>query len=144
MNPLFIATPAEASISTALRLWPELAGKRVRPLLVSAFGDIYVEANTGEVWVAQPIELACEQVANSAKELQGLFSNVKWARERLLTEVALLAHERGTSRPDHQVFSIAPHPLLGGQIRVENLVAMDLEIWHHLCSEIKAHAQGNP
>lgn len=33
MDPLFISTPSEGEIGEALRHWPELAGKRVRPLL---------------------------------------------------------------------------------------------------------------
>jgi hypothetical protein len=144
MDPLFVATPSEGSISAALQLWPELASKRTRPLLVSAFGDIYVESSTGEVWVAQPLELTCEQVASSVDALQKLFSSAKWAQERLLTEVVLLAKERGKVRPESQVFAVAPHPSLGGRIRVENLVAMELQVWHHICSQLRAHAQSTP
>jgi len=145
MNPLFIANPSEASIGNALRLWPELGGKRIRPLLVSAFGDVYVETSEGDVWVAQPLELTCEPVASSVDELQRLFSNADWAQERLLTEIALLAHERGKARPQAQVFSVAPHPSLGGLIGVENLMAMDLEVWHHICSQIRSQVQaGSP
>ena len=97
MNPLFVATRSEASIEAALRVWPELAGKRIRPLLVSAFGDIYVETDEGDVWVAQPLELTCEKIADSVDALQGKFSDSEWAQERLLTEVALLAQESSPS-----------------------------------------------
>ena len=76
MNPLFVATPSEESIAAALGLWPELAGMRIRPLLVSAFGDIYVESSAGDVWVAQPLELSCERVADSVDSLQKMFSEV--------------------------------------------------------------------
>lgn len=143
MNPLFVAAPSEASIGAALRLWPELGGQRIRPLLVSAFGDIYVETSAGDVWVAQPLELTCEPVAKSVDELQRLFSDAEWAQERLLTEVALLAQERGKGRSQAQVFAVAPHPSLGGRIGVENLMAMDLEVWHHICSEIRLQIQSN-
>ena len=141
MNPLFVAAPSEASIGAALRLWPELAGMRIRPLLVSAFGDIYVESSAGDVWVAQPLELSCEQVADSVDSLQKMFSEAARAQERLLTEVVLLAQEKGKSRAESQVFAVAPHPSLGGVIRVESLVAMDLEVWHHICSQLRAQPQ---
>jgi hypothetical protein len=144
MNPLFVATPSSNSISAALRLWPELDGMRIRPLLVSAFGDIFVEASTGEVWVTDPIELTCQKIASSTHELQQMFSNAKWAQERLLTEVVLLALEKGKVRPEAQVFAIAPHPHLGGKIRAENLVAMDLEVWHQICTQLKNGVQATP
>ena len=141
MNPLFVATRSEASIEAALRVWPELAGKRIRPLLVSAFGDIYVETDEGDVWVAQPLELTCEKIADSVDALQGKFSDSEWAQERLLTEVALLAQERGKTRPENQVFAVAPHPCLGGRIRVESLVVMDVQVWHHICAQLRSPAQ---
>jgi hypothetical protein len=144
VDPLFVAVPSEESISAALRLWPELGGKRIRPLLVTAFGDIYVETSTGEVWAAQPLELICEKVASSVDSLQAMFSDAEWARERLLTELALLAQEQGKTRLENQVFAVAPHPCLGGEIRAGNLMAMDLEVWHHICSEIRPQVQGRP
>ncbi len=144
MNPLFVAKPSASSIATALKLWPELSGKRIRPLLISAFGDIYVEASTGEVLVADPLELCCEQVASSVRELEALFADTEWAQEQLLTELVLLAQERGKFRPEAQVFAIAPHPIWSGTIRVESLVPMDLEVWHDICAQIRAQTRSSP
>jgi hypothetical protein len=137
VDPLFEAHPSEAEIATALRLWPELNGKKVRPLLVSAFGDIYVETNAGDVWVASPIELTCERVADSVEQLQRLFADPTWSELRLLTEVVLLARDQGVNRPEQQVFSIAPHPHFTGSIMAGMLVPMNLSIWHHLASQLR-------
>ena len=137
MNPLFVSNPSNQSIAAALQLWPELAGKRISPLLVTAFGDVFVQTAEGDVWVAQPLELTCERVAESVDALQKMFSDPDWARERLLTEVCLLADERGKTRAEHQVFAVAPHPCLGGKIRVELLMPMDLEIWHHVAVTLR-------
>ena len=35
-------------------MWPELAGRRVRPLLVTAFGDVFVETGPAEGVFADP------------------------------------------------------------------------------------------
>ena len=137
MNPLFIATVPAADVATALRLWPELAGRRIRPLLVSALGDIYVETDAGEVLVVDPLNLDCSHAADSVAHLEQLFSDPSWARERLVMELLLLAEERGIRRGQHQVFAVAPHPCLSGSLGVENLVAMDLPVWHHICSQLR-------
>lgn len=137
MNPLFIATVPAADVATALRLWPELAGRRIHPLLVSALGDIYVETDTGEVLVVDPLNLDCSRAADSMAHLEQLFSDPAWAQERLVTELLFLAEERGIRRDQHQVFAVAPHPFLSGTLRVENLVAMDLPVWHHICSQLR-------
>jgi hypothetical protein len=137
MDPLFVASPTEAEIANALRLWPELSSKRVRPLLVSAFGDIFVETEAGDVWIVSPIDLSCEQIAGSVKELEQLFADSAWAQPRLLTEVALLARERGIERAPGQVFAIAPHPSFTGSLRVEQLMPMDLSVWHTIAVQLR-------
>ncbi len=107
------------------------------PLLVSAFGDIFIEKVSGEVWVASPIELSCERVAASVKELQQLFSNPEWAQQQLLTEVALLARDKGVQRPPDQVFAIAPHPRITGSIMAGKLVPMNLRVWHNVALQFR-------
>jgi hypothetical protein len=144
MNPLFMATPSDTNIASALAVWPELAGRTIRPLLVTAFGDIYVEAKTGEVLVVDPLELMCSHAATSVAELEKLFSDQKWAAERLMTNLALLAEERGLRRASHQVFAVAPHPCFTGKLRVEQLIPMDLHIWHHLCSQLRGAEPDGP
>jgi hypothetical protein len=144
MDPLFVATPSESEIADALRMWPELAGRRVRPLLVSAFGDIFVETHAGDVWVASPIDLTCTRIAASTQELERLFADPAWAEERLLAELALLAHERGMERPRHQVFAVAPHPRFTGSVRVEQLTSMDLIVWHSLATQLRGAPAETP
>lgn len=137
MDPRFAASPADDEIARAIALWPELAGKRLRPLLVSAFGEIFLETADGTVISVDPVGLTCEQVAGSAAELERLFADRDWAEQRLLVEVALLASERGVTRLAEQVFAIAPHPSFSGAVRVEHLVPMDLSVWHGICAQIR-------
>jgi hypothetical protein len=137
MDPRFAATPEESEIAAALALWPELASMTIRPLLVGTFGDIYVETDQGEVWLADPIELTCQPIANSVSDLEALFADHAWAEERLMTNLVLLASERGVVRPSERVFALAPHPSFTGSIRVENLVVMDLSVWHHICLQLR-------
>jgi len=147
MDPLFIATPSDEAIYEALSLWPELAGRKIRPLLVSAFGDIYVETDVGDVWVADPIEISCYLVAGSVNELQNNFANPAWAEEKLITNLALLANDKNISRDPHQVFGFAPHPSFTGELKIEQLMPMDVNIWHHISlqlSNAQQNAQADP
>lgn len=86
-------------------MWPEVAGKRIRPRMVTAFGDIFVELPSGEIWLVDTVALTCERIVESFDELQELFDRRDWSEEHLLTELALLAEERGITRPPHQVYA---------------------------------------
>ena len=138
MDPRFVATPSVDEIRAALSLWPELASLRVRPLLVSAFGEIFVESEGDGILAVDPIELSCETIAPSVPAFEELFSDSSWAEERLMVEVLLLANERGVTRAANQVFALAPHPSFTGEIRVEHLMPMDLPVWHQICSQLRA------
>jgi hypothetical protein len=141
MDPRFVATASESAIAESLKLWPELAGKRIRPLLVTAFGMIFVETHLGEVLAVDPIELSCQKAAESVEELMDFFSDREWSEATLLVNLTLLAEEKGVTRREDQVFAIAPHPCFTGSIRVENLQAMDLHVWHHICSQLRGNAE---
>lgn len=65
LDQLFVATPSEAEIGETLTMWPELSGLRLRPLLVTAFGDVFVETADGDVRVVSAIDISCEAVAPS-------------------------------------------------------------------------------
>ena len=93
------------------------------------------------MWAASPIELTCEPLARSVEELERLFADPSGADLRLLSEVALLARDKGIDRPKHQVFAIAPHPAFTGSITAGKLVPMDLTTWHHLASQIRISPQ---
>jgi hypothetical protein len=137
MDQRFEAKPAESEVRASLMLWPELAGKSLRPVFISAFGDIFVESSSGEVFMANPLELSCDWVAGSVAELERLFANSEWAQDQLLTEVLVLADERGIVRSPEQVFAAAPHPALSGSLLVENLIPMNLAVWHHICAQLR-------
>jgi hypothetical protein len=140
MDPRFIATPKESEIEAALALWPELAGQHVRPILVTAFGDIFVEQSDGSVLVVAPMELASRKVASSVDELREMFDNNDFASEHLITDLVHLAEERGLVRESAQVFAAAPHPAFTGQLLVEHLMPMGLRAWHSICVQIKLGA----
>ena len=144
MDPLFIATPSESAVYEALSLWPCFSGRRIRPLLVTAFGDIYVETQEGEVWAVKPIELQCVRVSKSIKDWEKLFSDTEWAEVNLLTDLALLANERGIKREPHQVFAFAPHPCITGKLEIEHLMPTEINIWHHISLQLSNAQQGAP
>ena len=137
MDPRFVANPPDSEIHKSLAMWPELAGTRIRPLLVTAFGDIFVERDDGKVILFDTIELQCSEVASSTEEVEDKFADTDWADERLMPSVILKAEEQGKNRKPDQIYSIAPHPCTTGQILSEQLDAMNLSVWHLICTQMR-------
>jgi hypothetical protein len=141
MDPMLVATPDEAQIRDALATWPELATARIRPLLVTAFGDIFLETPDGEVWVASPVYLEFERVAGSVRDFEELFADQEWTDTRLLTGLAMRAQREGPERLPDQVFGIAPHPRFTDAPMDGKLVPMSLRVWHHMAAQMRPAAQ---
>jgi hypothetical protein len=137
MDPMLVATPDQAQIRDALATWPELATARIRPLLVTAFGDIFVETTDGEVWVASPVYLAFERVARSVSDFERLFVDQDWTDARLLTGLAMRAQREGLQRQPDQVFAIALHPRFTDSPMDGKLVPMTLRIWRHMAAQMR-------
>ena len=144
MDQLFVASPNLVQISETLKLWPELSGKRIRPILVTALGDVFVETPEGDVWCADPLELTCGPEVGSTEEFKQLLAEPRWAERRLPTDVLLLAQSQGRERRADQVFGVAPHPCFTGVIRVEQLVPMDLAVWHGIATQLRIPEGGRP
>lgn len=139
MDARFVATPSAADLQQALACWPELASRQIRPYLVTAFGDVFVETREGPVLLVDALELAVDEVAPSVDALNALLADSEWASERLLVDVVVLADERGVTRAPEQVFAVAPHPRLGGSITVDSLLVMSLPAWHTICASIRSN-----
>ncbi len=132
MDPRLHATPPPDQVDAALGRWPELAGRRLVALLVTAFGDLFVEVDEGQVWLASPNHIACVPVASSRQELAQLFRDPEWVQRRLMIYVILRLESVGMTRPRDQVWAASPHPALGGDLEEGDYAPMDLDAWHEL------------
>lgn len=130
MDPRLICTATKEKIASALNHWPEIAGMRIRPWLVSAVGEIFFEVQGDGVWAADPLEIKFEKVAESVDACVELFRDPHWAEERLLIHTVLLAEERGTARAQDRIYGFAPHPRILGRIDIDHCMEIDLEAWH--------------
>jgi hypothetical protein len=126
----------EGEVRRSLEAWPELSERRVRPLFVSAFGDIYFEAESGEVHVVDTVELEVSLVASSPEAFVAQTETEEW-RDRLMADLVLLACDGGLALGPNEAYGLTPHPWICGTITVEQLQPMPLSLWHRLCSQLR-------
>ena len=129
------ATPSAEDIQRALDCWPSVSG-RLRPIAVSAFGDVFFERPDGSVYRLDPLEGMVTVAAASLDEFEGLVRDTTWIEENLMPAFLDVASERGITREPHQVFAFAPHPVFTGALRVEQLMPMDLPVWHGIAAQL--------
>lgn len=130
MDPRLRAVPTPEQLDRALAAWPELGGHALVALLVTAFGDIFVEVDEGEVWLVSPGHAAVGRVAASRQELAQLFRDPDWSERRLGIYEILRLDSEHRSRPIDQVWAHDPHPAQGGGHDGGEYRLMDLDASH--------------
>lgn len=84
-----------------LRLWPQTVSGPLRPIGMSAFGDIFLERPAGEVQRLDVLEGGLHHVAESARAFAAMVNSEQWRNEHLMPEVVALLTERGLTRGWH-------------------------------------------
>jgi hypothetical protein len=132
---LFTDDPS-LDIGKLLVLWPGTVAGRVRPIGMSAFGDIYFERPGGQIERLDVLEGGITRVASTQDEFSKLMNTRTWQEENLLSEGVALLAERGLNRQPQQCFAFVPHPVISGKIEWSRVMLMDAFPWHSICSQL--------
>jgi hypothetical protein len=139
----YIAVASAEEIAESLAMWPQFAARRIRPLFVTALGDIYYETDSLDVWVASPIDFRFERVAESNAELESRLLDQTFGQRVLQVHLVDRAMAQRPDRQPEQVFAIAPHPFVHPQAQ-PTFVVMSLRIWHYMALQIYEQATALP
>ena len=135
LDTSLFASPSHDDIERSLACWPLVSG-RLKPHAVSAFGDVFYQRPDGAIHRLDPLEGIVTVAATSAEQFNDLLKDKDWLDGNLMPELINLAMERGITRDPHQVFAFAPHPVFTGALRVEQMMPMDLPVWHGIASQL--------
>ncbi len=125
-----------------LRDWGWLVSPQMTPLMVSVFGDVLLGAPDGSLWLLSMLDGECEQIAANVAEYNRLKREPKWLDERLLATWQLIAERNGLDPKADECLGWKVHPLIGGQIEVENLQVFSLQLYQSLMGQL--HRQLRP
>ncbi|OZB46426.1 MAG: hypothetical protein B7X60_08755 [Polynucleobacter sp. 39-45-136] len=126
----------ELDFQHVLEQWSPLISGPVKPIGMSAFGDIYFLRPDGTVHVLDVLEGAVRHVAESETAFGAYMNSQEWLDANLMPEVVWQLHRRGLVRSPGQVFGFAPHPAFVGKIAPETAMVLDAVVWHSICSQL--------
>jgi hypothetical protein len=123
-------------ISKLIRLWPNTLSGAIRPIGMSAFGDVFFQRRAGNIERLDVLEGGVSPVASTFEEFAELMNSPPWQGEALLSQGVALLLERGLVRRSHECFAPVPHPVHSGRIDWNRVVVMDAYPWHSICSQL--------
>jgi hypothetical protein len=124
--------------------WRWLVEGKYSPVLMTAFGDLFLRGETGAVYFLDVVSGEFTCVAKSVEEFEAELAKPETADQWLMAELVLLLREKGVNLHAGQCYGYKIPPVLGGQLSIENIEPTDLVVHHSISGQIHRQTKDLP
>jgi hypothetical protein len=117
---LLAPVAGESGINDALESWRWLVVNEVRPLLATAFGDLFVVVDSKAVWFLDIVAGKFEPTADSVGAWEGQLRDPDFIDRYFSPTLVLQLREAGVILAQGECYVPKREPVLGGAWSVEN------------------------
>lgn len=143
-NDLIAPVAGEFDVDEALESWRWLVPHAVKPLVLTACGDLFLVEASGAVLFLDTVEGRCHEVAASVKEWEGKLRQPElldhWFMPAFLSEL----HEAGAYLSQGECYSAMHSIILGGTFSVENWQPTHWRVHFHALAQIHEQVKDLP
>ena len=132
---MFLIKPSKEEILEGLESWDwhDFTGKE--PIAVTAFGDVFFESKEG-IYFLDKVSGEFTVVCKTKEELEKILNTPDGQDHYLMSEIVLLARERGLLLNEGECYEFKIAPFLSGPIEFDNLQKMDFKISLHITGQL--------
>jgi hypothetical protein len=139
----YYITPAEEDLEHALTAWSWLDLAHKMPSLVTAFGDVFFQAENG-IWLLDTLRGRFERICASRQELDAMLANDEVRTHYLLALLVDEAEQHGEKLGPGQCYDFEMPLVLGGNADYANVERMDFVVAVHLRGQIHDQVRNLP
>jgi hypothetical protein len=140
---VFLIHPSTDEINDGLEAWDWLDFSGKEPFAVTAFGDVFFDSDDG-VYFLDKVSGELEVVCDTKKELEGILNTTDGQDHFLMSELVLLARERGLILEDGECYEFKIAPMLNGEMVFDNLQKMDFKVSLHITGQLIGQVKDLP
>ena len=121
--------------------WLDVTGKTA--LFVSLFGDVFFESGDG-CWYLDTFNGEFTRMWESRETMEASLATPEGQDQYLRAGLAMSAERSGITLDLSEVYDLAPPPILGGPLEVENITKMDFVVALDIAGQIHDQVRGLP
>ncbi|OUR86890.1 hypothetical protein A9Q81_27570 [Gammaproteobacteria bacterium 42_54_T18] len=140
---MFLIHPSKEEINDGLEAWGWLDFSGKEPFAVTAFGDVFFDANDG-VYFLDKVSGELEPVCDTKKQLEEILNSADGQDHFLMSELVLLAREHGLILGYGECYEFKILPMLNGEMVFDNLQKMDFKVSLHIAGQIIGQVKDFP
>jgi hypothetical protein len=127
-----------------LQDWRWRLNGRVRPVLLTMFGDWFLERPNGDVELLDLLDGKLTRVAGSIRELEGLLDDQEMQDRWLLGPTIVALHARGLRPGPGECYGYKLPPIVGGPVAVDNIEVLLLTVWQSIMGQLHEQVAALP
>ncbi|MEW4488920.1 T6SS immunity protein Tdi1 domain-containing protein [Thalassoglobus sp. JC818] len=138
MNDLTIS-PKGVDMETLLSEWEWAMPEPLRPVLLTAMGDVFAQGESGEVYFLDMIDGAIRSVAVDGESFQSLLRDKQFVTDHFFPSRIVQFRNEGMTLEPGQVYSHKQLLVLGGADDIDNVETTDAAV--HISIHGQVHRQ---
>jgi hypothetical protein len=140
---MFLIKPAIQDIHDGLESWDwyDFSGKT--PIAVTAFGDVFFESPEG-IYFLDKVSGDFSVVCDTRNELEKILNSQEGHDHYLMSELVLLARERGLVLNEGECYEFKISPFLNGPVSFDNLQKMSFKVSLHITGQLLKQVKDLP
>ena len=143
LNDLTI-NPSGIDFKTILSDWEWLLEEPSNPVLLTCFGDVFVQGASGKVYFIDTCGGKLVQVADDGAKFDGLLSDVPFVTQYLYPNLHADYRESGMILEGTSCYSYKQAPVLGGADELENVEVTDFSVHFSLMGQTHRQVKDLP
>jgi Domain of unknown function (DUF1851) len=132
-----------AQFTRALDSWDWIGIGDKHPVFTSPFGDVFLQSPDG-FWFLDTLEATLSRRWASADELKAALGTAEGQDRFLLAGLAVSAERAGIAPTATQVYGFKIAPVLGGEIGVDNIEAIDFVVSINILGQLHRQVRDLP
>ncbi|NQU25363.1 MAG: hypothetical protein HQ567_29105 [Candidatus Nealsonbacteria bacterium] len=140
---MFFIQPSDDEISRALEAWQWLPIGTKKPILVTAFGDMFLAGDQG-VWFLDTIEGNLKRICETEDELRETLETEDGQNHYLLAGFVERAQREDMTLADGQCYDFKLNPVVGGKIEYDNVEVQDFVVAMNIAGQLHGQVRGMP
>jgi hypothetical protein len=141
---LLAPVAGEFDVEEALATWRWLVPEHVRPLVLTACGDLFLIAEDGSVLFLDTIGGKCQRIATSKKEWEKKLKDSQLLEEWFMPRFVSQLREAGSILSQGECYSATIPPVLSGKYTVENWPPTHWRVHFHSLGQIQQQVKDLP
>ncbi len=147
MNDLTIS-PNGVAMGTLLDDWKWAMPEPLRPVLLTAMGDVFAQGESGAVYFVDVVSGEVHTVAENGDDFQALLGDMQFVTDHLYPSRIVQLRKAGKTLEPQQVYSHEQPLVLGGADEPDNIeptdVTVHVSIHGQIHQQVKDLPEGTP